>query len=257
MMNQIPSSALTTANNGNWTTSTTLSHNGVAGSATPGSFTLDTVAPTAPAAQLAAAAETAADQSHVLSSSPDDPQLERWLQRQAAAEGERLDQLRQRFWEGARFQRHDRVLLVEAHSLLWALDPLEAVPEGDVVITLLSRNPVRITGDQARWIPRQNLMVIDRGTGPQSIERTNQERVQRVSAETEVTLSEAVTNVQARLRLLFFEGAVEAFQIVIPAFGILEGPFQIASLEYRGDHAGEVTFDMSLESGGALAFAAV
>ncbi|PJI51447.1 phage tail protein, partial [Methylobacterium radiotolerans] len=30
-----------------------------------------------------------------------------------------------------------------------------------------------------------------------------------------------------------------------------------ASLEYRGDHAGEVTFDMSLESGGALAFAAV
>ena len=34
--------------------------------------------------------------------------------------------------------------------------------EGDVVITLLGRNPVRITGDQARWIPRQNLMVIDR-----------------------------------------------------------------------------------------------
>ncbi|MGU3464584.1 phage major tail protein, TP901-1 family [Methylobacterium sp. C33D] len=61
----------------------------------------------------------------------------------------------------------------------------------------------------------------------------------------------------ARLRLLFFEGAVEAFQIVIPDFGTLEGPFQIASLEYRGDHAGEVTFDMSLESGGALAFAAV
>ena len=92
------------------------------------------------AAQLAAAAETAADQSHVLSSSPDDPQLERWLQRQAAAEGERLDQLRQRFWEGARFQRHDRVLLVEAHSLLWALDPLEAVPEGDVVITVPDGN---------------------------------------------------------------------------------------------------------------------
>ena len=34
--------------------------------------------------------------------------------------------------------------------------------EGDVLITLLGRNPVRITGDQARWIPRQNLMVIDR-----------------------------------------------------------------------------------------------
>jgi LPS export ABC transporter protein LptC len=34
--------------------------------------------------------------------------------------------------------------------------------EGDVQITLLGRNPVQITGDQARWIPRQNLMVIDR-----------------------------------------------------------------------------------------------
>src|ERR1051325_7360066 len=43
-----------------------------------------------------------------------------------------------------------------------------------------------------------------------------------------------------RLRLIFFEGAIETFQVVVPAFGTLEGPFQIASLEYRGDHAGEV-----------------
>jgi putative ATPase len=88
------------------------------------------------AAQLAAAAETAADQGDVLSSSPDDPQLERWLQRQAASEGERLDALRRRLWEGAAWQRHDRVLILEAHSLLWALDPLEATPEGGVVITV-------------------------------------------------------------------------------------------------------------------------
>jgi putative ATPase len=88
------------------------------------------------AAQLAAAAETAADQGDVLSSSPDDPQLERWLQRQATAEGERLDALRRRLWEGSPWQRHDRVLILEAHSLLWALDPLEATPEGEVVITV-------------------------------------------------------------------------------------------------------------------------
>ncbi len=48
-------------------------------------------------------------------------------------------------------------------------------------------------------LPAKNVMVIDRATGPVSIERTNQERVQRVSAETEVTLSEAVSAVQARL----------------------------------------------------------
>ena len=34
--------------------------------------------------------------------------------------------------------------------------------EGDVLITLLGKNPVRITGQQARWIPSRSLMVIDR-----------------------------------------------------------------------------------------------
>ncbi|HEY8382743.1 MAG TPA: phage major tail protein, TP901-1 family [Microvirga sp.] len=60
----------------------------------------------------------------------------------------------------------------------------------------------------------------------------------------------------ARLRQVFFDGEVLVYQIVIPAFGRLEGPFQITSLEYRGDHAAEVTFEMALESAGALAFVA-
>ncbi|WP_398333140.1 LPS export ABC transporter periplasmic protein LptC [Vulcanococcus sp.] len=41
--------------------------------------------------------------------------------------------------------------------------------EGDVEITLLGANPVRITGDQVRWIPSQDLMVIDRR--PSAIDR--------------------------------------------------------------------------------------
>ena len=60
----------------------------------------------------------------------------------------------------------------------------------------------------------------------------------------------------ARLRQMFFDGTIEAFQIVLPAFGTIEGPFQVTSLEYRGDHAGEVTFDMALDSAGALSFTA-
>jgi putative ATPase len=88
------------------------------------------------AAQLAAAAETAGEQPDLLSSSPEDPLLERWLQRQAAAEGARLDRLRRRFWQDARIGRLDRVLVLEAHSLLWALDPLQAAGEGEVVITV-------------------------------------------------------------------------------------------------------------------------
>lgn len=59
-----------------------------------------------------------------------------------------------------------------------------------------------------------------------------------------------------RLRQVFFDGVIETFQVVVPAFGTLEGPFQITALEYRGDHAGEVTFDMTLESAGALGFTA-
>ena len=53
----------------------------------------------------------------------------------AGAEGERLDRLRQRFWDGAAIGRLDRVLVVEAQSLLWALDPLEAASEGEVLLT--------------------------------------------------------------------------------------------------------------------------
>ena len=87
------------------------------------------------AAQLAAAAETAADQVEVLSHGPEDPQLQRWLARSAAAEGERLDQLRQRFWQDTSWRRHERVLIVGARSLLWALDALEHTPEGQVVIS--------------------------------------------------------------------------------------------------------------------------
>ena len=60
-----------------------------------------------------------------------------------------------------------------------------------------------------------------------------------------------------RLRQLFFDGMIETFQVVVPDFGTIEGPFQITALEYRGDHAGEVTFDMSLDSAGALAFSAL
>jgi HAE1 family hydrophobic/amphiphilic exporter-1 len=58
---------------------------------------------------------------------------------------------------------------------------------------------VLLSTPSGQVLPAKNLMVIDRGTGPVSIERKNQERVQRVNAETEVTLSEAVEAVKARL----------------------------------------------------------
>ena len=58
------------------------------------------------------------------------------------------------------------------------------------------------------------------------------------------------------LRAYFFAGTVRDWQVIVPDLGTVEGPFQIATLEYGGQHDGEVTFDLSLESAGALSFAA-
>jgi TP901-1 family phage major tail protein len=58
------------------------------------------------------------------------------------------------------------------------------------------------------------------------------------------------------IRATFFDGAVKDYQVVIPDFGTVAGAFQITSLEFAGEHNGEVTFDLSLESAGELTFAA-
>lgn len=59
----------------------------------------------------------------------------------------------------------------------------------------------------------------------------------------------------ATIRQVFFDGLLRNWQIVIPSFGVVSGLFQITSLDYRGEHSAEVTFDIALESAGALAFA--
>lgn len=64
---------------------------------------------------------------------------------------------------------------------------------------LVGVGDVLLSTPAGQVLPARNVMAIDRGTGPVAIERKNQERIQRVYAETETTLSEAVTAVQARL----------------------------------------------------------
>ena len=60
----------------------------------------------------------------------------------------------------------------------------------------------------------------------------------------------------ASVRQRFFAGEIMNWQVVVPDFGTIQGPFQITALEYAGNHDAEVTFEMSLESAGALSFAA-
>jgi TP901-1 family phage major tail protein len=59
-----------------------------------------------------------------------------------------------------------------------------------------------------------------------------------------------------RARAVFFNGEIPDFQVVIPDFGTVEGPFQITGLEYGGSYNGEATYEMALASAGALAFIA-
>ena len=57
-----------------------------------------------------------------------------------------------------------------------------------------------------------------------------------------------------RARQLLFDGLTPDFQVVIPEFGIVEGPFQVTSLEYAGQLNGEATYELSLASAGELQF---
>lgn len=61
----------------------------------------------------------------------------------------------------------------------------------------------------------------------------------------------------ALVRQVFFDGTIRDWQVVLPDFGTITGPFQITSLDYRGEHSGEVTFEIAMESAGALTFVAL
>lgn len=60
-----------------------------------------------------------------------------------------------------------------------------------------------------------------------------------------------------RARQLFFDGEIPDFQVIIPDFGTVQGPFQITALDYAGSHNGEATYELALASAGALSFVAV
>jgi len=60
----------------------------------------------------------------------------------------------------------------------------------------------------------------------------------------------------ASVRELFFDGGIRPWQIVVPDFGTISGPFQVTGLEYAGEHDGEVSYEIALESAGEISFAA-
>lgn len=58
------------------------------------------------------------------------------------------------------------------------------------------------------------------------------------------------------VRAIFFAGAVRDWQVIVPHFGTVAGPFKVTALEYGGNHDGEVVYEIALESAGELTFTA-
>ena len=76
--------------------------------------------------------------------------------------------------------------------------------------------------------------------------------VQRAAASGSGIFKDAQSD--ALIRTQFFNAGIAAWQLLVPDFGIVAGPFQVTALEYNGNHDGEVTFELALESAGAISF---
>jgi TP901-1 family phage major tail protein len=58
------------------------------------------------------------------------------------------------------------------------------------------------------------------------------------------------------VRAAFFNGAQHNWQVIVPDFGTMEGPFDITGLQYEAAYDGEVRVSLTLNSAGALSFTA-
>ncbi|MCK5042172.1 MAG: phage major tail protein, TP901-1 family, partial [Sphingomonadales bacterium] len=46
------------------------------------------------------------------------------------------------------------------------------------------------------------------------------------------------------------------WQVIVPGYGTYQGLYQITSLEFGGEHNGEMTYSLAMESAGIIAFVA-
>lgn len=65
------------------------------------------------------------------------------------------------------------------------------------------------------------------------------------------------TAADATARTYWAADTIRNWQIIIPSFYQITAPFSLTQIEYAGEHNGEVTHSISLESGGDLAFQAL
>lgn len=79
--------------------------------------------------------------------------------------------------------------------------------------------------------------------------------VKRAEVEGRGVFKDALSD--ALLRAAYFAGEAVTFQLTIPDFGVMTGPFVISALTYGGDHDDEATFAIRLSSAGVISFDAM
>lgn len=79
--------------------------------------------------------------------------------------------------------------------------------------------------------------------------------VQRASVSGSGIFKDAVSD--ELVRATFFNSEIKDWEITIPDFGTITGPFQLTAFEYSGQHNGEISFEAAIESAGLLSFGAL
>jgi putative ATPase len=106
-------------------------------------------------AQLAAALESDGQQAppEILSSSPDDKGLDRWLARTISNTSERLAEVRENLFAAASPQRHHVVFVPNADNGLLVWEAVRQTPEGGVWAAVSSAGSAEVLRQQGHWCP--------------------------------------------------------------------------------------------------------
>ena len=112
-------------------------------------------------AQLAAMVEgTSIPTLEALTSSPNDPARDRWLQRTISQTGERLGQVRDRLFATLDLQRHHTILDLNARSGLLTWEAVRQVPEGGVYARVETPQDWQALTEQAAMLAELDRPVI-------------------------------------------------------------------------------------------------
>lgn len=95
--------------------------------------------------------------------------------------------------------------------------------------------------------------VTDQGSSDQWRELLDGAGVKRANLSGSGIFKDATSD--ETVRSIFFEGRVRDWQVVVPGFGVISGPFMVTSLEYGGNYDAEVIYEIAMESAGTLTFA--